>query len=153
MHDLNKSSNDLRTSKNERIELGKKFQTAISFHNWEFTESLLPLADMPRLNDAMCIALDSIWFLRTESELRGIIGLIRMLISNGANDFTRVALRTSFFASCVSLKEPNKFHFYSWLKTWREKLGKNGAREKGFGRKKGEFWKEYIKVKIPRVLE
>ncbi|ERN15973.1 hypothetical protein AMTRI_Chr07g23530 [Amborella trichopoda] len=99
MHVVNKSSNDLRMSKNERIELERKFQTAVSFRNWEFAESLIPVADMPRLNDAMCIALDSIWFLRTESELHGIIGFIRTLISNGANDFTRAALRTSFLAS------------------------------------------------------
>ncbi|ERN10628.1 hypothetical protein AMTRI_Chr10g227460 [Amborella trichopoda] len=65
-HAVNKSSNDLRTSKNERIELGWKFQTAVSFHNWEFAESLIPLADMPRLNYAMYIALDSIRFFRTE---------------------------------------------------------------------------------------
>ncbi|ERN10124.1 hypothetical protein AMTRI_Chr13g124460 [Amborella trichopoda] len=102
MHAKNKSSDDLRTSKNERIELGRKFQTAVSSHNWEFAESLIPLADTQRLNDALCIALDSVWFLRTESELHGITGLIRKLISSGANDFTRAALRTSFLASCVS---------------------------------------------------
>ncbi|KAL4182267.1 hypothetical protein AMTRI_Chr12g241650 [Amborella trichopoda] len=81
--------------------LGRKFQTAVSFHNWESAERLIPLADMARLNDAVCIPLDSIWFFSTESELHGIIGLIRTFISNGANDFTRAALRPSFLASCV----------------------------------------------------
>ncbi|ERN03518.1 hypothetical protein AMTR_s00003p00270620 [Amborella trichopoda] len=46
MHAVNKTSKDLRTSKTERIQLGRKFQTAISFHNCEFAESLIPLADM-----------------------------------------------------------------------------------------------------------
>ncbi|KAL4193420.1 hypothetical protein AMTRI_Chr06g199270 [Amborella trichopoda] len=78
MHAVNKSSNDLRTSKNERIDLRRM------------------------LNDALYIALDSIRFFRTESELHRIIGLIRTLISNGANDFTIAALGTSFLASCVS---------------------------------------------------
>ncbi|KAL4201904.1 hypothetical protein AMTRI_Chr02g261180 [Amborella trichopoda] len=103
MHAVNKTSKDLRTSKTERIQLGRTFQTAISFHNCEFAESLIPLADMSRLNDAMCIALESIRVLRTESELHGIIGLIRMLLSNGSNDFTKAALKTSFLASCVSV--------------------------------------------------
>ncbi|KAL4200171.1 hypothetical protein AMTRI_Chr03g148380 [Amborella trichopoda] len=87
MHAVNNSSNDLRTSKNERIELGR---------------NLIPLADMPRLKDAMYIALDSIRFFKTESGLHRIIGLIRTLLSNGANDFTIAALRTSCLASCVS---------------------------------------------------
>ncbi|ERN01523.1 hypothetical protein AMTR_s00002p00270850 [Amborella trichopoda] len=78
MHAVNNSSNDLRT------------------------KSLIPLADMPRLKDAMYIALDSIRFFKTESGLHRIIGLIRTLLSNGANDFTIAALRTSCLASCVS---------------------------------------------------
>ncbi|KAL8537961.1 hypothetical protein ACS0TY_000053 [Phlomoides rotata] len=32
----------------------------------------------------------------------GITGIIKKIIANGAYEFTRVALRTSFLASCVS---------------------------------------------------
>uniref|UniRef100_A0A8I6XJQ9 Uncharacterized protein n=1 Tax=Hordeum vulgare subsp. vulgare TaxID=112509 RepID=A0A8I6XJQ9_HORVV len=35
-------------------------------------------------------------------ELYAIVALIKRMVSAGANDFTRVALRTSFLASCVS---------------------------------------------------
>jgi hypothetical protein len=50
----------------------------------------------------LCITLDSIWFLTAQQELHGITGLIKKIIANGAYDFTRAALRTSFLASCVS---------------------------------------------------
>ncbi|KAL8537969.1 hypothetical protein ACS0TY_000061 [Phlomoides rotata] len=54
------------------------------------------------LNDVLCISLDSIWFLSTHQEMCGITGIIKKIIANGAYEFTRVALRTSFLASCVS---------------------------------------------------
>jgi hypothetical protein len=46
--------------------LARSFQLAVSAHDWVVAESLVPffLADAHRLNDALCIALDSIWFLR-----------------------------------------------------------------------------------------
>ncbi|KAL2339345.1 hypothetical protein Fmac_013791 [Flemingia macrophylla] len=86
----------------DRIELGRLFQGAVSSHDWELAESLILVADPQTLNDALCITLDSIWFLSTELELNGIMGFIRKIIANGAYDFTRAALRTSFLASCVS---------------------------------------------------
>ncbi|KAH6778297.1 Ankyrin repeat family protein [Perilla frutescens var. frutescens] len=91
-----------KLSRQDRIELGRLFQGAVSSHDWELAESLILLADPQTLNDALCIALDSIWFLSTQQELYGITGLIKKIIANGAYDFTRAALRTSFLASCVS---------------------------------------------------
>ena len=91
-----------KLSRQDRIELGRLFQEAVSSHDWELAESLIVLADPQTLNDALCITLDSIWFLSTEVELYGITALIKKIIANGAYDFTRAALRTSFLASCVS---------------------------------------------------
>ncbi|KAL1334391.1 hypothetical protein AAHE18_11G173600 [Arachis hypogaea] len=45
---------------------------------------------------------DSIWFLRTEVELKGITEFIKKLVADGACDFTRAVQRTSFLAACVS---------------------------------------------------
>lgn len=50
--------------KKDHVELGRSFQMAVSVHDWALAESLIPLADPQRLNDGLCIALDSIWFLR-----------------------------------------------------------------------------------------
>lgn len=91
-----------KLSRQERIELGRMFQSAVSSHEWELAESLVLLADPQTLNDALCISLDSIWFLSTQLELLGITGLIKKIVDSGAYDFTRAALRTSFLASCVS---------------------------------------------------
>ncbi|GFP87158.1 ankyrin repeat protein skip35 [Phtheirospermum japonicum] len=91
-----------KLSRQDRIELGRLFQGSVSSHDWELAESLILLADPQTLNDALCISLDSIWFLSTQQELHGITGLIKKIIANGAFDFTRAALRTSFLASCVS---------------------------------------------------
>lgn len=96
------SEHEKKLSKQERIDLGRLFQNAVSSHDWELAESLILLADPQTLNDALCITLDSIWFLTTQQELHGITGLIKKIIANGARDFTRAALRTSFLASCVS---------------------------------------------------
>lgn len=100
--DKEKSKQDKKLSRQDRIELGRMFQCAVSSHDWELAESLILLADPQTLNDTLCIALDSIWFLRVRQELDGITGLIKKIVSNGARDFTRAALRTSFLASCVS---------------------------------------------------
>ncbi|KAF5942246.1 hypothetical protein HYC85_019888 [Camellia sinensis] len=97
-----KVGHEKKLSRQDRIELGRLFQGAVSSHDWELAESLIFLADPQTLNDALCIALDSIWFLSTQQELDGITGLIKKIIANGAYDFTRSALRTSFLASCVS---------------------------------------------------
>ncbi|KAA8532192.1 hypothetical protein F0562_006666 [Nyssa sinensis] len=91
-----------KLSRQDRIELGRLFQGAVSSRDWELAESLILLADPQTLNDALCISLDSIWFLCTEQELYGITGLIKKIVANGAYDFTRAALRTSFLASFVS---------------------------------------------------
>ena len=97
-----KSSHDKKLSRQDRFELGRLFQGAVSSHDWGLAESLIALADPQTLNDALCITLDSIWFLSTQQELHGITGLIKNIIVSGAYDFTRAALRTSFLASCVS---------------------------------------------------
>lgn len=91
-----------KTNRQNRVELGRAFQAAVSSRDLERAESLVVYADLQALNDALCIALDSIWFLSNEEELFGINGLIKKIVVNGANDFTRAALRTSFLASCVS---------------------------------------------------
>ncbi|KAL8142460.1 hypothetical protein V2J09_015492 [Rumex salicifolius] len=96
------ATNEKKLSRQDRIELGKLFQGAVSSHDWELAEKFVFLADPPTLNDFLCISLDSIWFLCTQLELYGITGLIRKIILYGAYDFTRAALRTSFLASCVS---------------------------------------------------
>ncbi|EHA8586694.1 ankyrin repeat protein SKIP35 [Cocos nucifera] len=100
--DKDKNKQERKLSRQDRIELGRLFQGAVSSHDWELAESLILLADPHTLNDALCIALDSIWFLTTHQELNGITELIKKIVANGANDFTRAALRTSFLASCVS---------------------------------------------------
>ncbi|KAK6116829.1 hypothetical protein DH2020_049459 [Rehmannia glutinosa] len=100
--DSETGKNGRKLSRPDRIELGRLFQGAVSSHDWELAESLILLADPLTLNDALCISLDSIWFLSTQQELYGITGLIKKIIANGAYDFTRAALRTSFLASCVS---------------------------------------------------
>ncbi|KAK4343908.1 hypothetical protein RND71_037002 [Anisodus tanguticus] len=99
---VNSDSESKKLSRQDRIELGRLFQGAVSGNDWELAESLILLADPQTLNDALCIALDSIWFLTSHDELYGITGLIKKIIANGAYDFTRAALRTSFLASCVS---------------------------------------------------
>ncbi|XP_073311979.1 ankyrin repeat protein SKIP35-like [Primulina huaijiensis] len=100
--DCKKGKNERKLSRQDRIELGRVFQGAVSSYNWELADSLILLADPQTLNDALCISLDSIWFLSTRQELHGITKLIKNIIANGAYDFTRAALRTSFLASCVS---------------------------------------------------
>ncbi|TQD71814.1 hypothetical protein C1H46_042647 [Malus baccata] len=97
-----KVGQEKKLSRQDRIELGRMFQGAVSSHDWEVAESLILVADPQTLNDALCITLDSIWFLSTHEELYGITELIKKIIVNGAYDFTRAALRTSFLASCVS---------------------------------------------------
>lgn len=97
-----------RLSRQERIELGRKFQEAVSIFNWVLARRLIVGVDMQILNDALCIALDSIWFLSSRQELNEITQLINLIISNGAHDFTRAVLRTSFLASCVSSCKSSK---------------------------------------------
>eukprot|EP00249_Psilotum_nudum_P024288 c29144_g1_i2 orf=413-2317(-) len=91
-----------RASRREKAELGRAFQLAVSAHDWALAESFIPLADTQRLNDGLCVALDSVWFLSTDHELESAIRLIEKLVHVGADDFSRAALRTSFLASCVS---------------------------------------------------
>lgn len=97
-----------RLSRQERIELGRKFQEAVSIFNWVVARRLIVGVEMQILNDALCIALDSIWFLSSRHELNEITQLINLIISNGAHDFTRAVLRTSFLASCVSACKSSK---------------------------------------------
>lgn len=93
---------DKRLSRHERIRLGQLFRGAVSSRDWGLAESLTPLADAQALNDLLCLGLDAIWFLTTREELQGLTGLIKTIVANGASDFVRAVLRTSFLASCVS---------------------------------------------------
>lgn len=97
-----KLGQDKKLSRQDRIDLCRLFQSAVSSHDWELAENLIMLAGQQTLNDSLCIALDSIWFLSTRQELDEVTSLIKMIIANGAYDFTRAAMRTSFLASCVS---------------------------------------------------
>ena len=60
----NAGEDDVVSVKKDHVELGRSFQMAVSVHDWALAESIVPLADPQRLNDGLCIALDSIWFLR-----------------------------------------------------------------------------------------
>jgi hypothetical protein len=91
-----------KLSRQDRVELCRSFQHAVSSHDWESAEGLVGMADAQGLNDVLCVAVDAIWFLSDKDELLAIVGLIRRIVSEGAKDFTRAALRTSFLASCVS---------------------------------------------------
>nr|GME20551.1 ankyrin repeat protein SKIP35 [Ipomoea batatas] len=102
-----KPGQEKKLSRQDRIELGRLFQGAVSSHDWDLAESLI----FPQtLNDALCIALDSIWFLSTHQELYGITGLIKKIISNGAKvqKFTEWALKCiGFHSRCqgITLQE------------------------------------------------
>ncbi|KAL8482672.1 hypothetical protein ACS0TY_025635 [Phlomoides rotata] len=89
--------NERKLSRQDRIELGRLFQGAVSSHDCDLAESLILLTDPQTLNDALCVSLHSIWFSSTQHEMRGIAGLIKKIIANGAYDFTR-----AFLVSCVS---------------------------------------------------
>ncbi|KAL6868139.1 hypothetical protein ACP4OV_014984 [Aristida adscensionis] len=91
-----------KLSRQDRVELSRSFQRAVSSHDWESAEGLVRMADAHALNDVLCVAVDAIWFLSDRDELHAVVALIRRIVSEGANDFTRAALRTSFLASCVS---------------------------------------------------
>lgn len=91
-----------KLSRQDRLELNRLFQHAVSAHDWECADGLLATADAQGLNDVLCVAVDAIWFLSDKEELYAIVALIKRIVSAGANDFTRAALRTSFLASCVS---------------------------------------------------
>ncbi|KAF7132230.1 hypothetical protein RHSIM_Rhsim09G0010000 [Rhododendron simsii] len=111
-----------KLSRQDRIELGRLFQGAVSSHDWELAESLVSLVDPQTLNDALCISLDSIWFLRTQLELLGITGLIKKIVDSGAYDFTRAALRTSFLASCVSACQSRTMNLADTLALMAQRL-------------------------------
>lgn len=91
-----------KLSRQDRVELSRSFQHAVSSHDWDGAEALVRRADAQGLNDVLCVAVDAIWFLSDKEELAAVVALIRRIVSEGANDFTRAALRTSFLASCVS---------------------------------------------------
>ncbi|MED6205693.1 Ankyrin repeat protein skip35 [Stylosanthes scabra] len=99
---IEKSGLENKLCRQKRIEIGRLFQGAVSSRDWELAESLILYTDPQTLNDALCITVDSIWFLRTEVELQGITEFIKKLVADGAYDFTRAVQRTSFLAACVS---------------------------------------------------
>ncbi|KAG0574087.1 hypothetical protein KC19_VG232800 [Ceratodon purpureus] len=114
---LSSNDGDVVSVKKDHVELGRSFQMAVSVYDWALAESIVPVADPQRLNDGLCIALDSIWFLRkvlsfviSSAMLMCIVLVLGFLtyilkqpvILAGAHDLTRAALRTSFLASCVS---------------------------------------------------
>lgn len=92
----------LTSSRRDKSDLGRAFQIAVGAHDWALADSFIPLADFQRLNDSLCVALDSIWFLSSQQELTAATKLIERLVEFGAHDFSRATLRTSFLASCVS---------------------------------------------------
>ncbi|CAN7095479.1 unnamed protein product [Brassica rapa subsp. narinosa] len=100
--DKENNSPQKKLSRQERIELGRVFQGAVTSMDWEHAERLIQLADPQTLNDLLCVGLDSVWFLTTKQEFQGVTGLIKEIVCHGAHDFTRATLRTSFLASCVS---------------------------------------------------
>uniref|UniRef100_N1QV12 Ankyrin repeat protein SKIP35 n=1 Tax=Aegilops tauschii TaxID=37682 RepID=N1QV12_AEGTA len=91
-----------KLSRQDRIELSRLFQHAVSSHDWECTDGFLGKVDAHGFNDVLCMAVDAIWFLSDKEELYAIVSLIKRIVSAGVNDFTCAALRTSFLASCVS---------------------------------------------------
>ena len=104
-----KAKSDLGQKRNsrkrERGRMAQTFQSAVEARDWKIAESLIgsssSSADVRRLNDGLCIVLDSVWFLSSREEVYGAIRLMEKLVDAGAHDFTRAALRTSFLASCV----------------------------------------------------
>jgi len=98
----NERQQERKLSKQDRVELCRLFQHAVSSQDWESAEGLVGKADTQGLNDVLCVAVDAIWFLSDRDELYAVVGLIKRIVSAGAKDFTRAALRTSFLASCVS---------------------------------------------------
>nr|PNR33308.1 hypothetical protein PHYPA_025251 [Physcomitrium patens] len=125
MHSFRKRAgkDDAVSPKKDRVDLGRSFQMAVSVHDWALAESLITLADPPRLNDGLCIALDSIWFLSTTQELAAATRLIESLILAGAHDFTRAALRTSFLASCVSACRSRTMSLADTVTVMAQRLG------------------------------
>ena len=98
----NERQQERKLSRQDRVELCRLFQHAVSSQDWERVEGLVGKADTQGLNDVLCVAVDAIWFLSDRDELYAVVGLIKRIVSAGAKDFTRAALRTSFLASCVS---------------------------------------------------
>ncbi|KAH0464205.1 hypothetical protein IEQ34_006991 [Dendrobium chrysotoxum] len=86
-----------------RIELGLMFQEAMRSQDWERAESLFLSAELQNRNDFLCKALEFIWFLKSRHELDEITSLIKMIVSNGAGNFTKALVRSSFLAACLSL--------------------------------------------------
>lgn len=117
-----KSKQERKLSRQERTELGRLFQGAVSSHDWKHAESLVMLADQHLLNDLLCIAVDSIWFLRSRQEVNDINALIQRMVLNGANDFTRAVLRTSFLASCVSACKSKTMSLADTVNTMAQRL-------------------------------
>ncbi|KAG5386425.1 hypothetical protein IGI04_037895 [Brassica rapa subsp. trilocularis] len=93
--DKENNSPQKKLSRQERIELGRVFQGAVTSMDWEHAERLIQLADPQTLNDLLCVGLDSVWFLTTKHEFQGVTGLIKEIVCHGAHDFTRATLRTS----------------------------------------------------------
>ncbi|KAK6161603.1 hypothetical protein DH2020_004984 [Rehmannia glutinosa] len=100
--DSDNGKNERKLSRQDRIELGRLFQGAVSSLDWELAESLILLADSQTLNDVLCISLDSIWFLHTQQELYGITRMIKMIIANGAYDFTELHSGLHFLLPVLS---------------------------------------------------
>ncbi|RWW41362.1 hypothetical protein BHE74_00053165 [Ensete ventricosum] len=121
-----------KLSRQDRIELGRLFQRVVSSQDSELAENLIQLADPQTLNDMLCIALDSIWFLTTRQELNIITGLIKKIVADGANEFTRAALRTSFLASCVSACQSRTMSLADTVGIMAQRRGRGGE-EGGVG--------------------
>ncbi|KAL5984929.1 hypothetical protein ACLOJK_038766 [Asimina triloba] len=98
----------------DRVVLGRRFQIAVSSCDWYVAEILIQFTNGQGLNDFLGVALDAIWLLRKEHELKGVLELIKKLIACGANDFRGAMLRTSFLASCVLMLQDSHNHKISY---------------------------------------
>uniref|UniRef100_A0A0D9YTR7 Uncharacterized protein n=1 Tax=Oryza glumipatula TaxID=40148 RepID=A0A0D9YTR7_9ORYZ len=91
-----------RIDEHGQIDFGHSLQLVLFSRQWGLAESLVALADHQLMLDyGLSVALDAIWFLRTEQDLQGLNHLIGKIVESGAKDFARAILRTSLLASCV----------------------------------------------------
>ncbi|KAL6899750.1 hypothetical protein ACP4OV_006408 [Aristida adscensionis] len=92
------------------VDFGHSLQLVLFSRQWGLGESLIALADHQSMLDyGLSIALDAIWFLRTQQDLEGLNRLIAKIVASGAKDFARAVLRTSLLASCVAACQSRAF--------------------------------------------
>ncbi|KAF3777732.1 hypothetical protein EJ110_NYTH45270 [Nymphaea thermarum] len=67
----------IKMSREEWLELARRFHIAVSSHSWLSVESLIPCRDQQWLNDALCVTLYSVWFICTCSDVEDVTRLIK----------------------------------------------------------------------------